>query len=44
MADFVIEAKVLIYLTELAEGLERIGYEILLLNSLTCCLLTKILF
>ena len=27
MADFVIEAKVLIYLTELAEGLERIGYE-----------------
>ena len=27
MADFVIEAKVLMYLTELAEGLERIGYE-----------------
>lgn len=27
MADFVIEAKVLMYLTELTEGLERIGYE-----------------
>lgn len=27
MADFVIEAKVLMYLTELAEGLEKIGYE-----------------
>ena len=27
MADFVIEAKVLMYLTELAEGLERINYE-----------------
>jgi len=27
MANFVIEAKVLMYLTELAEGLERIGYE-----------------
>ena len=27
MADFVIEAKVLMYLTELAEGLERIRYE-----------------
>ena len=27
MADFVIEAKALMYLTELAEGLERIGYE-----------------
>ena len=27
MADFVIEAKVLMYLTELAEGLERISYE-----------------
>ena len=27
MADFVIEAKVLMYLTELAEGLEKIRYE-----------------
>lgn len=27
IADFVIEAKVLMYLTELAEGLERIGYD-----------------
>ena len=27
MADFVVEAKVLMYLTELAEGLERIGYK-----------------
>ncbi len=27
MADFVVEAKALMYLTELAEGLERIGYE-----------------